>query len=122
VQISSTSQRCLICVDLCGSHSLSCVAPAPKYVFSNGFPTRIWYKVTPADHTSTCSVCGALRKTSGAMYWKVPAKHVGASRLRQHQPKSAIFSTPPSVHSKLSGLMSRCKKPKECTVRKPKNN
>mmetsp|Transcript_76541 Transcript_76541/g.206358 ORF Transcript_76541/g.206358 Transcript_76541/m.206358 type:complete len:289 (-) Transcript_76541:1247-2113(-) len=120
--ISSKSQRCFMAVARCGSHSLRPVLPGPKKVFNKGWPTSTWYSVTPADHTSTCSSCGAFRRTSGAMYWKVPARDVGASWVKQHHPKSAIFKLSPSVNSKLSGLISRCKKPKECTVWRPKKS
>mmetsp|Transcript_12231 Transcript_12231/g.22625 ORF Transcript_12231/g.22625 Transcript_12231/m.22625 type:complete len:297 (+) Transcript_12231:1599-2489(+) len=111
VWISSSNHRSFTLVASCGFVAVRLVAPGPRYVFSNGFPTSIWYNVIPVDQTSTFSVCNSLASTSGDMYTKVPARLFGSSTNSVHQPKSAIFSIPSSLQSRLSGLISRCKMP-----------
>mmetsp|Transcript_10126 Transcript_10126/g.23000 ORF Transcript_10126/g.23000 Transcript_10126/m.23000 type:complete len:209 (-) Transcript_10126:717-1343(-) len=122
VWISSRSQRSLMLVASCGFVAVRFVAPGPRYVLSRGLPTSIWYNVMPVDQTSTFSVCNSLASTSGDMYTKVPAKLLGSSASSVHHPKSAIFSMPSSLQSRLSGLISRCRMPVAWMFRKPKSS
>mmetsp|Transcript_52854 Transcript_52854/g.163535 ORF Transcript_52854/g.163535 Transcript_52854/m.163535 type:complete len:378 (-) Transcript_52854:37-1170(-) len=107
--ISASSRAVFTFVAWCGSVNVSAVEPGPRYVRSNWDPFSNWIMVTPALQKSTASVWTPIAPNiSGAMYWKVPARQVGASWTAEHQPKSAIFSTSSWFTRRFSGFRSLC--------------
>mmetsp|Transcript_60860 Transcript_60860/g.188722 ORF Transcript_60860/g.188722 Transcript_60860/m.188722 type:complete len:534 (-) Transcript_60860:368-1969(-) len=121
--ISVRSRMVFTFVAWWGLVALTPVAPGPRYVVSSWRPVRSCSIVMPALQMSTASVWMSWpAKTSGAMYWSVPARLRGAEASSAHQPKSPILSEPSPVQSKFSGLMSRCRMPSWWRSQSPSNS